>query len=166
MNTATVCGLVIVALVGYFLSAQACDCVPPERQPKNPGCKGEFMAILTITGKFSQQSQSILMQDISFIAGSKRKDEMELQLSYKLLQDGSPNLADGQAIANQSYLTTAENSALCGVYLEVNSTYLIRGQRGDHLHLNSCNSYIKRLDHIPDKSEAQQLFSDLVKRFC
>lgn len=95
-------------------------------------------------------------------------DDFHLNFSYKVVKDGTPLLAAKESLSKQaSVISTAENTALCGVSgLEVNSTYLMKGGLTTVATLNSCTSYIQKLSSIPSEAEAHILLNNLIKKLC
>lgn len=94
-------------------------------------------------------------------------DDFHLNFTYKLVKDGTPLLVGKQSLQSiAKVLSTAENSALCGVNLAVNSTYLMKGDLTSTATLNSCSSYIQKLASIPSEEQIDILFGNLIKKLC
>src|SRR5699024_8926625 len=86
--------------------------------------------------------------------------------SFKLVHDFTASLVDHQSIAKFDKITTGIYGAVCGVTLQLNTTYLIKGTLVDEPHIGLCNSYVKALDHVPGENEAKALFEDMYKLDC
>jgi len=91
---------------------------------------------------------------------------MQNSYSFKLLEDNTPALAKKDSLSRFSTITSNDNSAACGVNLEVGTTYLLKGSLHDSPSVMLCGFYAKTIDHVPTQSEAKTLFDALYLEQC
>ena len=92
--------------------------------------------------------------------------------SIKVLYDNTPYLATRRSIKKARHLYSASDSAACGLELQVNTIYLMKGRLtsdgANNLRLEAdlCTTYAETLPQVPTAAEAKQLFTDLYKSKC
>ena len=145
---ATSFALLAITSLG-ILTAEACTCASTSISPPNSGCKGEFMAIVTITNVVPDQQN------------------WENKFSFKIIADQTPALADKKSLKKYKYIRSGLDSAACGIDLEVGATYLLKGS----MSLNkpsvwACSSYVQKLGKVPTRYESKRMLNRLYAKQC
>lgn len=86
---------------------------------------------------------------------------------FKVIEDYSSSLATPISLNKFSQIQSTSNVGACGLLLQVNATYLIRGHVYEgQLHINMCTTYAKVLHEVPAVAEAKAMLANLYNELC
>lgn len=92
---------------------------------------------------------------------------MQNQYSFELIEDRTSALADHSSLKNTKTINSNTNSAACGVHLETNSVYLLKGSLlNERASVWICSASWKKLPQVPTQSESKALLDALYVEQC
>ncbi len=109
------------------------------------------------------------MQKLCFQTGvTTSPNTLRNEYSFEVIDDRTPELAKHSSLKMVKTIQSNSNSAACGVHLDTNAVYLLKGSLSDEsvASIFLCSGAWKKLPQVPTQSESKALLDALYLAQC